>query len=983
MIKLNSLNKYFNKGKQNEIHVINDVSLELPESGIVAVFGRSGCGKTTLLNVIGGLDSVESGSITIDGESINQNTDALRNKYIGYIFQNYNLHVGETCFENVANALRLCGVSDTETIKRKVMAALRNVGLEQYAARTPDTLSGGQQQRIAIARAIVKNPRIILADEPTGNLDEANTVLVMDLLKEISRDHLVLLVTHEANLVDLYCDKVIELSDGKVVSIRDNEQTQGYTERGRNDIYLGELAQSTLTADGLNVRIYGEAPEATVNITLVNDNGRVYLRIDTPKIQLLDDYSEVKLHEGVYEARETVRQRAEKIDMSELGCIEGEIMGRLFTARGAVKSGYAANFKKGKRGKKLLRRCLCLFAAVIVVMSGVFGVSFKQLFDVESSYNHNVFYVYTPSGDISSRLLSAIDAPDSAIDYVHLDYAMPTGDSNVRFLPGSFETFDTSANLDAFGANGVFLDVALAEDMSLLAGKKDKLEDREVVLTSAVADKLIEKSSLGYIDGYDDVIGMVMRRVNYHSSIGSMSVAGVVKSDETAIYMSERVISDQIIKASGLNVRRASDNGFEASDGRVIYLTRREDKDMPKLGESIKIQGTDVKIEKVICQSSYSEWLERNGKNVKLPTTDGNYYEDIERYLIYFDEYINERKLFMTEDNIDIWLYTQKGIKEAKYPLIGSENFNPSEYFYAEKYKSEHGAYPTREYVEKHMMSNGTVEFITMLQKYRELYEQEFYKSFNYNFGAYFDDMYYVSDSDYSTFARKSGENHKTVQGYGTGGYYYTEYGSKDIVDIGFGANAEILVESVGGATPYSVVHSSDPRKTAEYLEQNFSDIKVNDEYYKAILTPFDIYERTIGESRGSIIASIVSMVVLLCVMSVCMYFIMRSSLMSRIKEVGIYRAIGVTKKNLVFKFFMEALVLTTLTVFIGYIATSGFLFACLGISPFMESLIYYPAWLALSVLGVIYAVCLFFGTLPINMLLRNTPSEILSKYDI
>ncbi|MBR4836339.1 MAG: ABC transporter ATP-binding protein, partial [Clostridia bacterium] len=220
MISIKNLNKFFNRGKQNEIHVINDITLDLPESGMTAIFGKSGCGKTTLLNVIGGLDSFAEGSLTIEGQPIGKNTDEIRNKYIGYIFQNYNLNNSDTCFDNVASALRLCGMRDEDEIGRRVDIALKNVGMEKYGRRTPDTLSGGQQQRIAIARAIVKNPPIILADEPTGNLDEANTIMIMDLLREISRDHLVLLVTHEENLVDAYCNRIIELSDGRIISVR-------------------------------------------------------------------------------------------------------------------------------------------------------------------------------------------------------------------------------------------------------------------------------------------------------------------------------------------------------------------------------------------------------------------------------------------------------------------------------------------------------------------------------------------------------------------------------------------------------------------------------------------------------------------------------------------------------------------------------------------------------------------------------------------
>jgi ABC-type antimicrobial peptide transport system permease subunit len=132
-----------------------------------------------------------------------------------------------------------------------------------------------------------------------------------------------------------------------------------------------------------------------------------------------------------------------------------------------------------------------------------------------------------------------------------------------------------------------------------------------------------------------------------------------------------------------------------------------------------------------------------------------------------------------------------------------------------------------------------------------------------------------------------------------------------------------------------------------------------------------------------SITGGLVAMIVILAVMSVCMYFIMRSSLMSRIKEVGIYRAIGVSKKNLVFKFLTEAFVLATLTVFLGYLATSAFLFACMSMSGLVSSVFYYPVWLAGAVLALLYALSLVCGVLPILSLLRKTPSEILAKYDI
>lgn len=201
MIKLTHVNKYYNRKKSNEIHVINDTSLELESRGLVTFLGSSGCGKTTLLNAIGGLDKVDSGDIFIDGDRITRRfsgkKDELRNAYVGYIFQNYNLIEDASVFTNVALVLKMMGVKDKAEIEERVMYILKRVGMDRYRNRPARMLSGGERQRVGIARAIVKNPKIIIADEPTGNLDSRNTIEIMNIIKAISRDRLVILVTHE------------------------------------------------------------------------------------------------------------------------------------------------------------------------------------------------------------------------------------------------------------------------------------------------------------------------------------------------------------------------------------------------------------------------------------------------------------------------------------------------------------------------------------------------------------------------------------------------------------------------------------------------------------------------------------------------------------------------------------------------------------------------------------------------------------------
>ena len=171
MIRLVNVNKYFNRKKSNEIHVINNTSIELEDKGLVTFLGNSGCGKTTLLNAIGGLDRVNSGEIYIDNEEIttrsNSKKDEIRNISVGYIFQNFNLIEDDTVFNNVALVLKMTGVKDKDEIEQRVMYILKKVGIDRYRNRPAKMLSGGERQRVGIARAIVKNPKIIIADEPT------------------------------------------------------------------------------------------------------------------------------------------------------------------------------------------------------------------------------------------------------------------------------------------------------------------------------------------------------------------------------------------------------------------------------------------------------------------------------------------------------------------------------------------------------------------------------------------------------------------------------------------------------------------------------------------------------------------------------------------------------------------------------------------------------------------------------------------------
>ncbi len=219
MLELKKITKKYLSGT-NSVSALKGIDLKFRETEFVSILGPSGCGKTTLLNIIGGLDQYTTGDLIINGKSTknfkDKDWDTYRNHSIGFVFQNYNLIPHQTVLANVELALTLAGINKTERRKRAIKA-LKDVGLEDQIYKKPNQMSGGQMQRVAIARALVSNPDILLADEPTGALDTKTSVQIMELLKEISKTKLVIMVTHNPDLAEKYSTRIIKLLDGQVI----------------------------------------------------------------------------------------------------------------------------------------------------------------------------------------------------------------------------------------------------------------------------------------------------------------------------------------------------------------------------------------------------------------------------------------------------------------------------------------------------------------------------------------------------------------------------------------------------------------------------------------------------------------------------------------------------------------------------------------------------------------------------------------------
>lgn len=219
MLQLKNITKNYLSG-DNEVQALKGIDIEFRENEFVSILGQSGCGKTTLLNIIGGLDRYTSGDLIINGKSTKEfkdkDWDTYRNHSVGFVFQSYNLIPHQTVLANVELALTISGVGKAER-KKRAIEALQKVGLGDQLNKKPNQMSGGQMQRVAIARALVNDPDILLADEPTGALDSKTSVQVMEILKEISKDRLIIMVTHNPELAKKYSSRIVKLLDGKII----------------------------------------------------------------------------------------------------------------------------------------------------------------------------------------------------------------------------------------------------------------------------------------------------------------------------------------------------------------------------------------------------------------------------------------------------------------------------------------------------------------------------------------------------------------------------------------------------------------------------------------------------------------------------------------------------------------------------------------------------------------------------------------------
>ena len=543
MIQLKNVNKYYNRRKKNEIHVINDTSLTLEDTGLVAILGPSGCGKTTLLNAIGGLDHVSNGQIIVNGKKMNSAfsgvTDKVRNLNIGYIFQDYHLLNDKTVFENVAIALRMVGIRNKEEIKKRVDYVLQATNMYRYRNRVAANLSGGERQRVGIARALAKNPPIIIADEPTGNLDSKNTIEVMNIIKGISQTKLVILVTHEKDLAYFYASRIIEVIDGKVVNDYLNVHENKLDYRIDNKLYLQDFSHRD-AADNPNMNVeYFHDDDNPITVRLVAQNGNLYIQTEGfKKVEIVDDESAVELIDGHYEMISQDDYQKNALDMSEISGSRKLRYSSINNIFGCIIQGFKRIGEYSVIKKILLAGFA--FAAMAILYAG------SQIMGTLTITDDKFL---TTAHDYLKINMQEVTLDDFAMyeNMENVDYVLP-GNGSIRLnIPMRFY-FQTSNATEQLNGSLLSSDSLVQED--LIAGRLPENEN-EIVVDMKSINTMLENQQITQL-GYKTPESLIGLKAEVEK-MGELEIVGIVNKLEPAIYASPSQFTNLLVLANGTN----------------------------------------------------------------------------------------------------------------------------------------------------------------------------------------------------------------------------------------------------------------------------------------------------------------------------------------------------------------------------------------------------------------------------------------------
>ena len=857
MIKVHAINKFFNKNKANEVHALNNINMEFPETGLVCLMGPSGCGKTTFLNVLSGLDKNSSGIIEIDNARFKRyqpnKWDNLRISHIGYVFQNYVLLNDETVYDNLRIVLDILRVPEPEQ-KERITEALKVVGLEKFEHRKAKQLSGGQQQRVAIARAIVKSPDIIFADEPTGNLDDKNSRMVMDIIKAVSKTRLVILVTHNKELGLFYSDYIVEMIDGKAETITTNTEDKKLSLLHTDNIYLDTLDKSSFSNPSIDLEYYHEGEEK-VKIRLIAKNGNLYIDLKNANTQpiLVNEVNSIKILEHV----ETEKPESEVKDFA---------------------------LKPLKVTKK--RSAISFFQALKVALKRIFFPKLGRKF----MYFGLIFIGFVSVFAVSSLMGVFYRKPDnykgvadSAYAYEGSESLQDLKDRNQKFHGENFiAPYDYKYGYEeTIGSLTTFFGEDTRETIK---GSVVPIEDSKYEIGGFSREKIAKSLSSGRMPENDNEIVVTKKSLKQHAN------------RQKEIFNSKNYLDRYISSEYSYDGKKLKIVGISDIDDYYFFVHPLNAMGFYLINE--KKINKPIKVLNSLGESYYPLH-----DADKIKTFDSSITENIKKFQTITTNFVNYEKVETVNlDKEEAVL----GVDKIIIPLLSTAISNGYGYF-------------------DHIKEN-------------------------------------LNGSEFSV------EDGKL--------YYQMARGRKYEV-IGFSSSQKYVVSRKTMAEVYNTVLDNSPYKLLFY-----DNVKNYQEAFdiRSAQNLNTLNKNTaLNRERMSGRYSLLIMPILLIGFSfLFLVLIMRGSLIDEVYRIGVYRAIGIKKFDCKKLFYVEVLLLTLLTSIPGVLV--GYMFA---VNFDKLGVITYEWWYLVVTIGGIFLVNAIAGMIPINVLLRKTPAQILSKYDI
>lgn len=862
MITVSHLTKTFNKNSLKEVKAVRDVSLTFPDRGLIVITGASGSGKSTFLNLLGLIEKFDSGSITIKSNNLTrfkmQEFDRLRNHLIGHIYQNYHLDPELTVYENLELKLTLSGRIDKKENERIINYALELVGMKKYTKRLASHLSGGQKQRVGIARALIFEPEVILADEPTGNLDVANTFKVMELLKEISKEKLVLLVTHEVNMALSFADRIITFEDGAVKSDEDNTVSSSFNFQDNQQINVNGLEHNHSQISNLEVDCFTDNSVLPTTLTIVIKNNKIYLETKSDIEPVL-----VTPKSGLEIINESVEQKT--ISAFDVSLDKLNYMGKTTTKTTnplPSRKVFAECLKRVFISKKFFGK-LFLFIVLFFGFLLTFLVSRLtaniESFKPDNRFNSHTVFAYK-KGLSSYRQEDVIDA--LAKDNINRFFYLTNLTEDTQFY--EFFLLNKQQNNTATYGFNAHLELNGDKRVNIVAGTNDLTGNNCLVSTAFITDIIKSTTSQDYIyfQKYQDFIGQELGRSNisnFATDKLKFRISGVFSSSVNKVIIS---------------------NPETLELATSVTLTRQPN------------------ITNVITPEIYDKFLENTNYHLNYYDLDGN-------------------KTSLTPSDIN-------KTDNIYIPLFYKENI------YNFKQISQ---------VFQNLTVNG---FYTIVDNENKVVDLDITKALVIT-GKKNRDKLIISD-----FLNKSTEERITVK-------------SRPRSNLSIEQNND-----------YGLIFElKDIKKGTSELKDIFGKGLVvvdANRYFNQIN-----YASVIKNSLPSIIVIIV--IVIVCVMSI--YFLVRTSVIIRKKDIIMLRLIGVSRFYIIKEFIFEILLYYFFFYAVGVIGGIGVIAQGTNYTTLLKNVLVLDPLVLLGAHLLIFGLFLVFGTLPILLLTRKTPANL------